>query len=484
MKLRVQYSIQLALFSFLTISCKKDFLNSSLKNTLILQEEYVTDLQKCSELVNGLYLNLSTAYGNYHTIYPEIIADNIRPVTGQNALSFHYNWAQMANEEDEGGIGSRSENLNGYSYAFYKIIVSSNYLIEKISEFRQEDAAKANNLQGQVLSIRALAYFQLVNAFAQAHNYTAGGDHPGIVYRSTSDWKEPVQGRSTVSFIYKMMIADLNTAISLLPPRTTTNIFFDQISAKALLSRILLFKQDYQQASTVAAEVSRMIPLTTIEKGYPNDLFKALAPGKTEVILQLLPGSSISMGYSGGGLFAGRYFRANRSFVATSDIGTLLTSDSNDIRKAWVSFEDGYWSIKKFPSDLIPDVSPADASYYHPVLRSSEMFLIAAEAFMQQNKEDSARFYLNAIRKRAHIDTLNADINGTALLDSIYMERRKELSFEGLRMYDLLRWKKGVYRKDAASPSAQSLPYPSNYAIAPLPIRDVNEGGLIQNPAY
>jgi hypothetical protein len=70
------------------------------------------------------------------------------------------------------------------------------------------------------------------------------------------------------------------------------------------------------------------------------------------------------------------------------------------------------------------------------------------------------------------------------LLDLIYKERRKELAFESLRMYDLQRWKKGVNRIDVMAGSPANLPYPSNKAIAPIPLSDVKLAGLTQNQDY
>lgn len=483
MKFNVKYSFSLFILSFQLLACKKDFLNSPQRN-VIVQEEYVVNLQSCSEVLNGLYLSLSNAHRNYHTIYPELAADNLKPVTGQTALSSHYNWVQMASEKEEANMSNSSQNLNGYSTIYYKIISTCNYLAEKINTFKQQDINKANDLQGQVLAIRALSYFQLVNAFAQPYDYTPGGTHPGVVFTLAPDWTTSVYNRSSVAYIYKTIIDDLQNAIDLLPSGRANTLFFNRYAAKALLARVFLYKQDYQSAFTLAAEITQTVPLTTAAAGYPNDLFKFLPPTETEVLLQLLPGSSQSMGHSGGGLFAGQYFRTSKQFIATNDIAVLLAGNPNDLRKNWVTSEGVSWNVTKFPTGLITDVLPADVSYLHPVLRSSEMFLTAAEAVMHLNEEDNARLYLNMIRKRAGIDTVGPDISGTALLDSIYTERRKELAFEGHRLFDLQRWKKGIYRQDAASPNVQSMPYPSNHAVGPIPLQDVNLSGLEQNPGY
>ena len=48
------------------------------------------------------------------------------------------------------------------------------------------------------------------------------------------------------------------------------------------------------------------------------------------------------------------------------------------------------------------------------------MYLTAAEAYAQINNVDSARFYLDAIRKRANPAVLASTSVGSALLDAIY----------------------------------------------------------------
>jgi hypothetical protein len=112
------------------------------------------------------------------------------------------------------------------------------------------------------------------------------------------------------------------------------------------------------------------------------------------------------------------------------------------------------------------------------------MYLTAAECYARLNNQDSARFYLNAIQKRANSTITGPLVTGEALLDSIFKERRKEFAFEGLRMFDLLRWGKNVVRIDAVGTTAKNLTFPSNKAIAPIPGLDVTILGLIQNDEY
>jgi hypothetical protein len=112
------------------------------------------------------------------------------------------------------------------------------------------------------------------------------------------------------------------------------------------------------------------------------------------------------------------------------------------------------------------------------------MFLTASECYAKLGDEDLAREYLDKVRKRADPATAVTNLSGTLLVDAIYRERRIELAFEGGRMENLLRTKQSVLRSDSNDPSATMLSYPSNKAIAPIPLSDVMLNHLKQNDDY
>ncbi|WP_394334995.1 RagB/SusD family nutrient uptake outer membrane protein [Niastella yeongjuensis] len=216
----------------------------------------------------------------------------------------------------------------------------------------------------------------------------------------------------------------------------------------------------------------------TISAGYPNDLFKNKSPEQTEVLFQATP---VAVGG-----FLGYSLKSAFYHVATNDIASILRENSNDVRKNWVKDTTGSRiKVVKFPSSVAGALFPvAEGDYYSPVLRSSEMFLIAAEASMRTGNENDARMFLNAIRRRANTTISDVTATGPALLDSIYKERRKELCFEGTRMFDLQRWKLGVQRQDVFQGYQSTLLFPDNKAISPIPGQDVNLMRLSQNDGY
>lgn len=181
----------------------------------------------------------------------------------------------------------------------------------------------------------------------------------------------------------------------------------------------------------------------------------------------------------------GYYSSVEIFYLATNDIVQLYKMYPDDKRNAWITLDSAIgWTITKFPVSQTGNFPLPEGDHYQTFFRSTEMALTAAEAYAAIKMEDSARFFINAIRTRAGIPVLTSVTAGQPLMDSIRAERRKEMAFDGMRMFDLLRWRQGVNRKDALSAAAQNLSYPSNKAIAPLPKEDVELAQLPQNPGY
>lgn len=457
-------------------SCKKDFLEVP-DNRVLTRQDLIKDLTTTEQFLNGIYTMLASDLYNYsNVIYPDLIADNIKH-SFSNSFAFvrQYNWTQQAN--DETGFSLESTNVNGMSYSFYKIISACNFVLQKSQEYRSQNTSKADNMTGQALTIRALVHFWLVNVFAQPYNFSANGGHPGVPYLFEADYTKPVI-RNSVAEVYNAMIKDLQDAIGLLPDNLNSKLFISRIFSQALLSRIYLFKEDYEASKNIARQVITKVPLMTV--GYPEKLF---TPDDVEAIFQLAPSY---LTYST--TFSGLYFSTTywQLFAASDDIANILQENPNDKRRSWVAQANGIWEITKFPDSVDQSYPYPAGSYSQTVIRSSELYLNAAESYLKLStpNEDSARFYLDAIRQRADPSAAASTQTGQVLLDSIFKERRKELAFESLRMFDLLRWKKNVVRIDASDPSAKVLTYPSSKAIAPIPGLDVKVSGVSQNPGY
>ena len=102
----------------------------------------------------------------------------------------------------------------------------------------------------------------------------------------------------------------------------------------------------------------------------------------------------------------------------------------------------------------------------------ADTYLMEAEALVRSGTTGKAQFYLDAVRARVGLPSV------TATLDNIYNERKFELATEGHRWYDLVRTGK------AATVLAFKGFTAGKNEILPIPLKDLNNSKLIQNPNY
>jgi hypothetical protein len=461
-------SIGLALFTGFS-SCRKSFLDVPITRTQIA-ENYITDLTSAETLLNGAYVKLAMDVYNYDlAVYPDVVSDNTKIDGGR--LFDHYSWNQIADNSSE-----LSSNLNDIWMRSYNVIRYCNFILEKIDGFRNENPSKADAIKGQAFALRALLHFNMLNVFAQPYGFSGEAAHPGIPYDTVYAQTE-LYTREPVRDVYEHVISDLIRAISLIPTSVTSKSNVTLNAAKAFLARVYLFKGDYAKAKDLSVNVTAAVPLMK-SADYPAKLF---TPNDSESLFWLQPVQTTT-----GARFPGYIYSIPSSpyYFATSDITGIIKERPLDLRNNWFKDTLSNKMVKKFPVGVVAGFTDARRAQYYTLIRSSEMYLTAAESYSKTGNEDSARYYLDAIRKRADNSVLASSATGPALLDSIYKERRKELCFEGIRMYDLLRLGKGVNRTDVISPAPKVLSYPSDKAIAPIPQQDVDLNSLEQNNGY
>lgn len=117
----------------------------------------------------------------------------------------------------------------------------------------------------------------------------------------------------------------------------------------------------------------------------------------------------------------------------------------------------GYWP-KKLVSyqTVLTGVTTVYASYYEPLMRLSDLYLLYAEASNEVNgPAQDAYMYLDSVRARAGLqgtvqswsqfsNNPNKPLTQAGLRSIIHQERRIELCFEGEIGWDLRRWKEYV----------------------------------------
>lgn len=135
-----------------------------------------------------------------------------------------------------------------------------------------------------------------------------------------------------------------------------------------------------------------------------------------------------------------------------------------------------------------------EGGYDIPLLRYAELYLLSAEAKIENGKIEEGMAQLNKVRARPSVNmpALTATDQADAR-NKLRHERRVELCLEGQRYYDLLRWNiveevmskpiKTVYGNDTKV-KGQLCRFPKN-KLWPIPQDEINTNPLmVQNPGY
>lgn len=118
------------------------------------------------------------------------------------------------------------------------------------------------------------------------------------------------------------------------------------------------------------------------------------------------------------------------------------------------------------------------------VIRMSEMYLIAAEASYPSNTTDALK-YVNEVTSRRGATAIAS--SGSALLEAIITERRKELAFEGERYLDMQRLQRNIVRSKNYPAAALSIDFTNYRRIMPIPQGELDANPSIksqQNPGW
>lgn len=337
-----------------------------------------------------------------------------------------------------------------YFRTFFRMIGNANYILDKIDGVIGSDADKAR-IKAEALTLRAYAYSYLVQFYGKRYDATAKPNSQlGVsLLLSSTDSQKP---RVSVEEVYASIIKDLDAAIAINSTSKPNKSHADVWAAKGLRARVALTMQDYPNAIKFAKEVtdSKKYPLmdtTAYQSGF-ND-----ATIMPEVMWAMMP--TLEQGSAFGSYFAQIAYNANTSYMRGTPkrINSALYGwiSATDVRKKmwepnptvgnfpfppianWV--RQPYMS-RKFAVKVVGGPSLGDVT----VMRSTEMYLIMAEAYAKSSQDGLAQDALyELVKARDPISAAKSTKTGTALVDEILLNRRVDLWGEGYRYLDLKR---------------------------------------------
>ena len=457
--------LRLLLIIALSISsCKKFVEIDPPINQITSASAFSTDATATAAIV-GIYSRLSqSGIIKDITPYSSMYADELTNYTEGNASEFTKSELTLAN----------SPALNALWSAGYQNIYPANLAIEKLSQSESLSPAVKTSLSAEAKFLRAYLYLQLSNLFSdlpliEQTNYTQTSQLP-----STSRAQ-----------LLRFIISDLQEAATILPDRVDPEkIRANRWSAKALLARAYLYNGQYQLAEKAASEV-----IESNKYSLAGDLNKVFLKNSTEAILQFYPTQANQNTLDGPSFLPATAAETPKYYLTNS---LLNAFEAGDLRKtAWISSRTFLGQTYYYPSKY-KVINSAVITEYQTILRLSELYLIRAEAQIQQGQVPAGIKDLNTIRKRARagatsslpnpLPDLVLSLNQTEALLAVEKERRMELMNEmGHRWIDLKR----TGRADAVISALKPATW-KDYAINwPLPDEQLRlNPSLTQNEGY
>jgi len=463
----------IALLSIMIVSCSKKFIDLPPISSVSVDVVYKTD----KDFLDGLTATYNTLQQQYQNFY--IFGD----IRGDDSWQSIYK--NNSQSYSDAFVTSSSDQLMHTTWQnYYQAIFRINTILEKIKAADVTVVKNKDRYIAEAKFLRAFCYFDLVRIFGAVPMVTA----PLTIAEGYK------AGREKVDVIYnKVIIPDLADAENGLPLKFTGSDVGRPAkgAAKALLGRVYLTIKDFSKAEAKLQEVTAM--------GYSllpnyNDLFDY---SKNEHHSEYIYDIEYEEGIGEGSRFTNAFAPNSQPFTAFFGIGgngdeqnsptqgLIDLFDKKDKRKdITVGITGGFYNkdsvFVKLPTNtnqtytkkyITPVAVINDSRANWKVIRYADVLLMLAEALNENGKTNEALTYLNQVSVRAGL-TGYANLSKDAARDKIYLERRLELSFEGVRWFDLVRTGQAYNTMQKFN----MLPY---MTVFPIPLSQVQ---LINNP--
>jgi len=507
-----------ALFLFLLatgISCSKNILDKNPPDSVSTDIFWGSEADVQSGLA-GVYSRLQQNFLGYERVYLDGLTDNAFLWDNTNQTNFSLMTTGSLSASLSGALG------NFYSTP-YRAIASCNYFLDNVDKAPISDAQKSA-YKAEVRFIRALAYFDLVQAY--------GGV---VIYRNFPSTLEAAKvPKSTKEQVYAFIEEDLDFAIANLPD-VKYNGHAVKGSAQGLKGRVLLTEQKWADAATILQQIisGGKFALSNNYAALFKTAGQATAAVNTEIMFstqylattnpqRTSPGAAgmdIELGwyslmqpyqdlvndyemtdgkpitesplYNPANPYANRDPRLDLSIKLPNEV--WRNPNTNVVWAGSYTSFTGYLVEKYVDLTRAPfttaTATQTDQDYIH--LRYADVLLMYAEAKNELSGPDASVYNaINQVRARPGINMPSVDqtkYNTQAKLrDYIRHERRVEFAFEGQRYNDLKRWNIAHIKLPTLStPAGKPLVFNTNNYLLPFQQSELdNNPYLVQNPGY
>ncbi len=448
--------------------------------------------------INGLsrLIASSNYYGRNFELYGEVKGGDLTVYSQGRGLDQLYSFNQDA----------ETNNFSGFWSQIYYCIAQTNDVLDKIDQVATDSKAQYANAQGQLLTLRALFYFDLVRLYGKSYTQEKTSRGVPIVISPASYNNKPA--RATVEEVYTQILKDLKTGQELLGAnKAIDNGYINYYANLAIQSRVYLTMADYENAYSRANEIiaSGAYKLYENEKWgsswasmYGSESIYELGINEGEADL----GTS-SLGYylmrrtgGQGGMFYASDYYLNRMKEDNNDVRwAILGRDESSATRMGAVYKNlgSVNTNTSLPLNSLGDKGNTNNTAVNiKVIRLSEIYLIAAEAALKKPAADPVKSaeLLNAISKRSPNRPAFSSV--TVNEDAILNEKSKELFGEGQRYWDMLRLNKKITFNDdfqglTIKTRPKEIDRTFDKAILPIPQAEINANPTLkeqQNPGY
>ncbi|MBW8687556.1 RagB/SusD family nutrient uptake outer membrane protein [Chitinophaga rhizophila] len=437
----------------LTISCKQLIKVDSPADEIPAEAIY-TDDRLADAAVADLYYQLSDYFpGNILPVLNGMTADELTTLNSSQ-LKFVNN-----------AIPSEDVQVLSCWRKLYQVIYGANAMLEGITQYNGLSPAKARQLAGEAMFLRAFSYYYLVNCW---------GEVPLITVTDIN--QTALAPNARIIAIYQQITRDLSDASLLLSASYVTGekVRANKWSVLSMLARVYLHQGRWAEAAAAASQVINAgdyTPLISLDSVFLRNSRPA--------ILQLWRPE----GYT----FIGQFFlpaaaTSNFSFYPFTNDFMQEFEPSDKRKSSWTNsfvFAGSlYYNACKYRNR---SAAAPGREEYLMMLRIEEQYLIRAEAAAMLNQTSTAIADLNVLRVRAGLPPLSADTMRDSCLVYVEKERRRELFTEwGDRWISLSRTQRLDSVMKALKPG-----WKKTAALYPIPQEELNRNpNLKQNEGY
>lgn len=414
--------------------CSKDFLNEPAPAGTVSEEVVFNSRAGVEAFISGIHRRARGQFSNQdaggiNSIYYARVVKGNDVIQANTWFSFDYD---QDNREP-----TYRRTVFTWEFPYY-MINQLNVLINGVEASEMLSEEEKAELGGQGRALRAFYYFQLAQEYQLSYSVDPSLPAPPI-YTDLSLEGHPM---TTLQEMYDLIVTDLTTAIAGLEESRLDKSYINVNVAHGILARVYQVMGNWAGAEQHA------------NAAYGGNVEAVLAPDEYSDGFDDMGATEWMWGmpqYEDQTMY---YYSAPHSHADHTKLGyygTYINAEfvaefsDTDVRNLFVNHYGapvGHW--REF---VTTKIAFNDFGADFALMRTPEMILIEAEAKYWQGDEDGAHDLLYKLQVNRDPQAVKSSNTGTALLEEILLERRKELYVEtGVEWFDARRLERGITR--------------------------------------